>query len=151
MSEQYRQKLRRRARLELAIATFGFAAYFVITLFRTYIWSDFPLSFAWGMLGSLCGGILFCHGLFRCIRDRRLLKNTARAKTAEIEENDERERFIALLGDRIALWVTAVLLVLAMVILLILEEVTAFWVCLVLWLVLYLTQVFARIWYQKKL
>ena len=152
MSEQYRQKLRRRARLELAIAALSFAAYFAITLFRANgIWPGFSLSFAWGMLGSLCSGILFCHSLFRYIRDRRLLKNAARARTAEIEENDERERLIALRGDQVALRAMAVLLALAMVVLLILKELTAFWVCFVLLLVLYLTQVFARIWFQKKL
>ena len=152
MSEQYRQKLRRRSRLELSLAVLGFATYFAITLFRTnWIWSNYSLNFAWGMLGSLCSGILFCHSLFRYIRDRRLLKNAARAKTAEIEENDERERLIALRGDQIALWVMAVLLALATVVLLILEELTAFWVCLVLLLALYLTQIFTRLWFQKKL
>ena len=152
MSEQYRQKLRRRSRLELSLAVLGFAAYFAITLFRTnWIWSNYSLNFAWGMLGSLCSGILFCHSLFRYIRDRRLLKNAARARTAEIEENDERERLIALRGDQIALWVMAVLLALATVVLLILEELTAFWVCLVLLLALYLTQIFTRLWFQKKL
>ena len=152
MSEQYRQKLRRRARLELAVAALGFAAYFAITFFRASgIWPDFSLSFAWGMLGSLCSAFLFVQGLFRYIRDRRLLKNAVRAKTAEIEEYDERERLIALRGDRIALWVTAVLLALAMVVLLILKELTAFWVCFALLAVLYLTQTFARIWLQKKL
>ena len=151
MSELYRQKLRHRSRLELAVAALGLAAFFAITLFRTYIWSNYSLSFAWGMLGSMCSGFLFAQGLFRFIRDRRLLKNTAQAKAAEIEENDERERLIALRGDRIALRVTAVLLVLAMVILLVLEEVTAFWVCFFLWVVLYLTQVFTRVWFQKKL
>ena len=151
MSELYRQKLRRRSRLELAIAALGFAAFFAITLFRTYIWSNFPLNFAWGMLGSMCSAFLFAQSLFRYIRDRRLMKNAAQAKAAEIEENDERERLIALRGDRIALWVTAILLVLSMVILLILEEVTAFWVCFVLLLVLYLTQLFARVWFQTKL
>ena len=151
MSELYRQKLRRRARLELAVAALGFAAFFAITLFRTYIRSNFSLSFAWGMLGSMCSAFLFVHGLFRYIRDRRLLKNAVQAKAAEIEENDERERLIALCGDRIALWATAVLLALAAVVLLLLEELTAFWVCLVLLLVLYLTQAFARVWFQKKL
>ena len=152
MSEQYRQRLRRRTRLELAITAMGFAAFFAITFFRANgIWPDFLLSFAWGMLGSVCSGILFFHSLFRYIRDRRLLKNAARAKAAEIEENDERERLIALRGDRIALWVTAVLLALAMVVLLMLEELTAFWVCFALLAVLYLTQTFARIWLQKKL
>lgn len=47
MSEQYRQKLRRRARLELAVAALGFAAFFAITFFRASgIWPDFSLSFA---------------------------------------------------------------------------------------------------------
>lgn len=152
MSELYRQRLRRRARLELAIAALGFAAFFAITLFRANgLWPDFSLSFAWGMLGSMCSAFLFLHGLFRYIRDRRLLKNAARAKAAEIEENDERERLIALRGDQIALWVTAVLLALAMVVLLILEELTAFWVCFVLLMVLYLTQLFTRVWFQRKL
>ena len=151
MSEQYRQKLRRRARLELAVAALGFAAFFAITLFRSYIRSDFSLNMAWGMLGSMCSAFLFLHGLARYIRDRRLLKNAAQAKTAEIEEYDERERLIALRGDRIALWVTEVLLALAMVVLLILKELTAFWVCLALLAALYLTQAFARIWLQKKL
>ena len=152
MSELYRQKLRRRSRLELAVAVLGFASFFAITLFRANrIWSNFSLSFAWGMLGSMCSAFLFLHGLFRYIRDRRLLKNTAQAKAAEIEENDERERLIALRGDRIALWVTAVLLALAAVVLLILEELTAFWVCLGFLLVLYLTQTFARVWFQMKL
>lgn len=151
MSELYRQKLRRRSRLELAIAVLGFAAFFAITLFRAYIRSNFSLNFAWGMLGSLCSAFLFLQGLFRYIRDCRLLKNAVRAKAAEIEENDERERLIALRGDRIAFWVTAVLLALATVVLLILEELTAFWVCLGLLLVLYLTQAFARVWFQMKL
>ena len=151
MSEQYRQKLRRRARLELGVAALGFAAFFAITLFRTYIRSNFSLNFAWGLLGSMCSAFLFLHGLFRYIRDRRLMKNAVRAKAAEIEENDERERLIALRGDQIAFWVTAVLLALTTVVLLILEELTAFWVCLVLLLVLYLTQIFTRLWFQKKL
>ena len=144
MSERYRQKLCRRSRLELAIAVLGFAAFFAIIFLRTYI-------FAWRILGGMCSAFSFSHGLSRYIRDRRLLKNTVQAKAAEIEENDERERLIALRGDRIALRVTAVLLVLAMVILLVLEEVTAFWVCFFLWVVLYLTQVFTRVWFQKKL
>lgn len=152
MSEQYRQKLRRRTRLELAIAAMGFAAFFAITFFRANgVWPDFSLSFAWGMLGSVCSAFLFGQSLFRYIRDRRLLKNADRAKAAEIEEYDERERLIALRGDRIALWVTAVLLALAMVVLLMLEELTAFYVCLALLMVLYLTQMFSRIWFQKKL
>lgn len=151
MSELYRQKLRRRARLELAVAVLGFAAFFAITLFRTYIRSNFSLNFAWGMLGSMCSAFLFLQGLFRSIRDHRLLKNAAQAKAAEIEENDERERLIALRGDRIALWVTAALLAVATVVLLILKELTAFWVCFALLLVLYLTQLFARVWFQMKL
>ena len=152
MSEQYRQRLRRRARLELILSALGFAAYFAIALFRANgIWPDFSLSFAWGMLGSVCSAFLFAQSLFRYLRDRRLLKNAAQAKAAEIEENDERERLIALRGDRIAFWVTAVLLALATVVLLILEELTAFWVCFVLLLVLYLTQTFARVWFQMKL
>ena len=144
MSERYRQKLRRRARLELAVAALGFAAFFAIIFLRTY-------NFAWRILGGMCSAFSFSHGLSRYIRDRRLLKNTVQAKAAEIEENDERERLIALRGDQIALRVTAVLLMLAMVILLILEEVTTFWVCFFLWLGLYLTQGLARVWYQKKL
>ena len=151
MSELYRQKLRRRSRLELAAAALGFAAFFAITLFRTYIRSDLSLNMAWGMLGSMCSAFLFAQGLFRFIRDRRLLKNAAQAKTAEIEENDERERLIALRGDRIAFRVTAALLALATVVLLILEELTAFWVCLALLAALYLTQTFARVWFQMKL
>ena len=151
MSELYRQRLRRRARLELAVSVLGFAAFFAITLFRTYIRSDFSLNFAWGMLGSMCSAFLFAHGLFRFIRDRRLLKNAARAKAAEIEENDERERLIALRGDQISLWVTSALLALTAVVLLILEELTAFWVCFVLLLALYMTQLFTRVWFQKKL
>lgn len=144
MSELYRQKLRRRARLELAVAVLGFAAFLAIIFLRSY-------NFAWRILGGMCSAFSLSYGLPRYIRDRRLLKNAAQAKAAEIEESDERERLIALRGDQIALRATAVLLALSMVILLILEELTAFWVCLVLWLVLYLTQAFARVWFQKKL
>lgn len=152
MSELYRQRPRRRARLELVIAALGFAAYFAIALFRAiWIWPNYSLNLAWGMPESVCSGILFCHGLFCYIRDRRLLNDAVRVKTAEIEENDEREHLIALRGDQIALWVMAVLLALAAVILLILKELTAFWVCFVLLPVLYLTQLFTRIWFQKKL
>lgn len=152
MSEQYRQKLRRRLWLGVALVLFGLIMEAVLAfIYETPPAYSEEFDLVTHLLSGLAGILPIVSGADLVIKNRRLLRNPDEARKAEIAENDERSLKITALSWQVAGRIVIALAYLGIVASLIAFRLDIFGVCLAFFLVLSFSQMAVRKWYEKKL